>query len=154
MSENIEDDYDLRVRVGETPYGQGLYATQDLPAGRILGQVHGSIVLDPDYDSPYCIELIEDVSLEPEDPFALLNHGCDPNCALVWIEGTDQIEYPDGTKRVMPDVIVETLAPIRAGEQLTIDYRWPAEAAIPCRCRSANCRGWIVAAEELDQLIP
>jgi hypothetical protein len=41
------------------------------------------------------------------------------------------------------------LRTIEPGEELTIDYAWPAEAAIPCACGAAGCRCWIVAAEEL-----
>jgi SET domain-containing protein len=40
------------------------------------------------------------------------------------------------------------LRDIRPDEQLTIDYAWPADSAIPCGCDSPNCRGWVVDADE------
>jgi SET domain-containing protein len=39
---------------------------------------------------------------------------------------------------------MQTIRPINAGEELLIDYCWPADAAIPCRCGALGCRGWIV----------
>ena len=41
---------------------------------------------------------------------------------------------------------------IRSGEELTIDYAWSADWAIPCGCESRVCRGWIVAIEDLPLL--
>ncbi len=37
---------------------------------------------------------------------------------------------------------------VRPGDQLTIDYAWPAGWAIPCRCGEPACRGWVVAESE------
>lgn len=50
------------------------------------------------------------------------------------------------------EIWVESLRDILPGEQLTIDYSWPAERAMRCACGSPNCRGWIVDPEELDEL--
>ncbi|MDR2170808.1 MAG: hypothetical protein LBP59_11750 [Planctomycetaceae bacterium] len=50
------------------------------------------------------------------------------------------------------EIWVETLRDIFPGEQLTIDYAWPAEKAIKCQCGCKKCRGWIVAANELKAL--
>lgn len=47
---------------------------------------------------------------------------------------------------------VYALRTIRAGEQLTIDYAWSAEAAIRCHCNTENCRGWVVDEDQLAQL--
>ena len=44
---------------------------------------------------------------------------------------------------------VVSLRDIEVQEQLTIDYGWPAEAAIECKCGSEQCRGWVVAESEL-----
>lgn len=52
------------------------------------------------------------------------------------------------------DIWVETVRDILPGEELSIDYAWPPEYAIRCRCGSPNCRGWIVARDELDQIDP
>jgi len=41
---------------------------------------------------------------------------------------------------------------IAPGEQLTIDYAWPAWAAVPCACGAPECRGWIVAKENCNSV--
>jgi SET domain-containing protein len=93
------------------------------------------------------MEFDEHRSLEPAAPFRFLNHSCRPNCELVVTE----IEEEDGTPAGV-EMWVETLSDIRRGEQLTIDYAWPADSAIPCECGSPDCRGWVVAASQLDRL--
>ena len=80
-------------------------------------------------------------TLEPAAPFRFLNHSCQPNCALVLDEEEEEAE--DGTP-AGASLWLEVLREIPAGEQLTIDYGWPAESAIPCKCGAARCRGWIV----------
>jgi hypothetical protein len=57
-----------------------------------------------------------------------------------------EFEFEDD---VDSEIWVETLRDIFPGEQLTIDYAWPAEKAIKCQCGCKKCRGWIVAANEL-----
>jgi len=41
---------------------------------------------------------------------------------------------------------------IKQGDELTIDYAWSADAAIPCGCGSKNCRGYVVSEKELSKL--
>jgi hypothetical protein len=48
---------------------------------------------------------------------------------------------------------LEILREISPDEQITIDYAWPAEAAIPCQCGTASCRGWIVSEEGLGEVM-
>ena len=114
--------------------------------GEFLGPIRGEIVEDPAYGSDYGIEL-GDRTLEPAAPFRYLNHSCQPNCALVVSDEEDE----DGTLPG-PSVWLEILSEIVPGEQMTIDYAWPADAAIPCQCGAASCRGWIVAEEDLDEV--
>ena len=71
---------------------------------------------------------------------------CDPNCQFV------KYDTEAEGKIVGAEIWLETIRPIAVDEQLTIDYAWPAGGAILCGCESDNCRGWIVAEEELDQL--
>ena len=52
----------------------------------------------------------------------------------------------------LPDT-VEALANIPKGTELTIDYQWSAYGAIKCLCGSEQCRGWVVALEELPKLL-
>jgi SET domain-containing protein len=55
------------------------------------------------------------------------NHCCDPNLR---------------TKIVDSRIIYVSQRPIKPGEELTIDYNFPADAEkTPCHCGSPNCRG-------------
>jgi hypothetical protein len=109
--------------------------------------VEGTLVFDPGYESDYCMDLGDEVALEPQAPFRFLNHSCQPNCALV------RQEYGEAEESGEPDELwVECVADVEPGQELTIDYGWPADAAIPCGCDSPSCRGWVVAQEELGRL--
>ena len=44
---------------------------------------------------------------------------------------------------------LQALTPIEPGEELTMDYAWPADAVIRCGCGAPACRGWIASQEEL-----
>jgi hypothetical protein len=131
------------VEVRETRLGKGVFTLQPFRKYQIIGDVCGTIVSDPHYDSPYCMELGRGRTLEPRGTLRFLNHSCDPSCELFYHEPLDADDEP-------PDRLwLKALRPIQAGEELAIDYAWPAERAIPCLCGAANCRGWIVAIEEL-----
>lgn len=135
------------VRVGRVPFGKGVFAAKSIPAGTQLGVVRGRVIDDPDYASSYCIDLGNNLSLEPRAPFRYLNHSCEPNSELHHVE----FETDDGS--IVPAQIeVHTLRPLAEGEEVTIDYGWSAEAAIQCLCGARRCRGWVVAVEELHKL--
>jgi hypothetical protein len=119
-----------------------------IPAGTDIGQVLGKVIDDPEYASPYCIDLGESMSLEPRTPFRYLNHRCEPNCML----HLHAVEYEDGTP-APSEVHLEATMDIPAGAEMTIDYQWSAHGAIKCLCGSTQCRGWVVALEELPQLL-
>lgn len=50
------------------------------------------------------------------------------------------------------EIWVESIRDILPGEELTIDYAWPADRAMKCLCGSPQCRGWIVDPTELHLL--
>jgi hypothetical protein len=135
------------VIIAGTPHGHGLFAARDFQRGEPIGRMDGQIIQDESYSSDYCVDLGNGYSLEPHAPFRYLNHSCEPNCELYLIENDER-----GNSLCMPRVAVETLRSIVAGEELTIDYGWPAEQAIPCGCGAEDCRGWVVAEEELHRL--
>jgi hypothetical protein len=83
--------------------------------------------------------------LEPAAPLRFLNHSCDPNCELFYWFDEDGSLQEDR-------LWLQTIRSINAGDELLIDYCWPADAAIPCRCGVPGCRGWIVDPEELHLL--
>lgn len=136
------------MRVARAAVGKGVFARKDIPAETWIGPVSGRIIDDPHYASTYCIDLGGSLSLEPRAPFRYLNHSCAPNCVLV----VHDVEYEDGTP-APAEVGLETLRTIAAGEELTIDYAWSADGAIPCLCGAENCRGWVVDAAELPKLL-
>jgi uncharacterized protein len=135
------------VYVKETNVGKGLFARARLRPLDVVAEVRGTVVDDPDHESDYCIDLGGDAKLEPRAPFRFLNHCCEPNCELVlW-------KKQRHGNRKFPRVWVQVLRDIEPDDELTIDYAWPAEAAIPCQCASRKCRQWIVNAEELDSVL-
>ncbi len=134
------------VRVGQAAYGKGVYARRRFKKGATVGEVTGIVIDTEGYDSNYCIDLGGPRRLEPVAPFRFINHSCTPNCRFSWYEPTSKSDPLPNT------VWVEAIRIIEPGEELTIDYSWPAEAAIRCGCRSPRCRGWIVDPAELALL--
>ena len=125
------------LRIDETPVGKGVFARRRIASGVVLGEVTGQILDDHPEDSSYVMELPGGRLLDPASPFRFMNHSCEPNCELFyWEVEPGEVEE----ERLW----VQTIRPIETGEQLLIDYSWPADAAIPCRCGSEACRGWIV----------
>lgn len=135
------------IRVGQVPYGRGVFAARRIRKEAVIGRVTGRVIDDPDYTSDYCIDLGGPLSLEPAAPFRYLNHCCDPNCELYILE--DATEKGNGS---VPQIVLAALRNIQPGVELTIDYSWPADGAVPCACQSPGCRGWIVAADELAEI--
>ncbi len=133
------------VCVGPSRNGLGLFSLRTFAAGDFVGPIEGEIMADPEYGSEYAMELGER-ALEPAAPFRFVNHSCRPNCALALFDE----EAADGTVRPA-HVWLEILSEIALGQQMTIDYAWPAGEAIPCQCGAASCRGWIVAEEQLGE---
>jgi uncharacterized protein len=132
------------VKAGKAKHGQGLFSTKKFRKGTVVVEkITGKIYDDPDYGSEYCIDLGDDYSLEPSKPYCYLNHCCDPNAKLYLIFEDDDAPAKDRL------VVLEALRAIKPGDEITIDYEWPAESAIKCGCGSKKCRGWVVDPEEL-----
>ena len=135
------------VEVRPTAVGQGLFARKRFAPDTIVGEITGDVVDDAEYGSDYCMHLEGDAKLEPDAPFRYLNHSCEPNCELVlWKSRQRQ-------GRRYPRMWLQTLHAVKPGEELTIDYGWPADAAIPCQCESPRCRGWIVDEEDMPTML-
>jgi len=138
----------LNVEIRDTEVGFGVFAGAAFELGEVVGEIKGKIHDDADYESDYCMDLGGDAKLEPKAPFRFLNHSCEPNCELVlWKKRKKK-------GRKYWRLWLQTLRAIEPGEEMTIDYAWPAESAIPCRCHSRRCRGWIVHPEEISQVMP
>ena len=125
------------IRVGDTPVGRGVFARRQLETDLVLGEILGNTLDDHPEDSSYVMELPSLRLLDPAPPLRFLNHSCDPNCEIFyWFEEDSNVQEDR--------LWLQTIRPIEAGEELLIDYCWPADAAIPCRCGTNLCRGWIV----------
>jgi hypothetical protein len=134
------------VRIGETPVGKGVFTERSYPANAVIGEINGKLVTDCPNGSSYSFEIDDRTQLEPFAPFRYLNHSCEPNCEFDCIED-------EGMNGVGSPLYLIALQDIWPGEELTIDYNWPASSAVPCRCVAASCRGWIVNFDELVLLI-
>jgi hypothetical protein len=132
------------VLVARTSLGRGVFAQRSYDPGAVIGEIEGTVIDDWDYASNYCMDMGDRRCLEPAAPFRFVNHCCQPNCCFQWFDLTTADE-PQPRRRVF----LLAIEPIARGEELTIDYAWPPHMAIPCRCHAADCRGWVVAKEEL-----
>ncbi|WP_417736202.1 SET domain-containing protein [Rosistilla oblonga] len=144
-SPTTDCESDPAVNVQSTPIGKGVFADREFRAHDVIGWITGKIHDDPEYGSEYCIDVGGTATLEPDAPFRFLNHCCEPNSQFTW----DELEEDSDA---IPEVYLLALRDIEAGEQLTIDYNWAADCAIPCHCGAETCRGWIVTLDEIDQL--
>ncbi|MGE3778048.1 MAG: SET domain-containing protein [Pirellulaceae bacterium] len=134
------------VRVGRARTGKGVFAQKRYRPDCIIGEIQGDLIDDPNYGSNYCLDLEDGRILEPWPPFRFLNHSCEPNCEFDLFDLAN-----DSNLSTRRRVFLLAMRPIACGEELTIDYSWAPDAAIPCRCQAATCRQWIVRASQLPQ---
>jgi hypothetical protein len=132
-----------RVLIGETPVGKGVFAKRAFRRGEVIGVIQGIVCDDPQYGSPYCMDLGGQRTLEPIPPFRYVNHSCQPNAEIIGLE------FAQGGRT--DQLLLEALEDILAGAEIRIDYAWRREHAITCQCGSPNCRGLVVSAEEVQQ---
>jgi hypothetical protein len=128
--------------IGRSYLGRTVVSGVSFDSGDLVAEIKGEVVFDPDYGSDYCMDLGVGCVLEPDPPFRYLNHSCEPNCELLICDDEDQA--------VPLRLCLFATQKIQPGDELTIDYAWAADSAIPCQCGSRACRGWIVAATELS----
>ncbi|HWB14295.1 MAG TPA: SET domain-containing protein-lysine N-methyltransferase [Pirellulales bacterium] len=128
--------------------GRGVFSRRSYVDGDMIGEILGTVIDEPDYSSPYCYSMGDERSLEPDPPFRFLNHSCRPNSVF---EPHD-VKSPE-TGAIERRVFVLALGPIRRGEEITIDYRWPPAMAIRCQCGSSNCRGWVIDQDDLADFL-
>jgi uncharacterized protein len=136
-------EWRTKVSLRSTVVGKGLFARKLFRKAQAIGHMKGKLITGDDYDPDYVVDMGDLGVLEPHAPFRYLNHSCEPNCEL--------LEW-DSKKAPYPQIWVHALRTVRPSEQLTIDYGWPAESAIPCLCGSPSCRGWVVDQTELERV--
>lgn len=131
----------MPLRIGATHVGRGVFATEPYRRGQRITAIRGRIVAADSVTEDH-FELDPRHALLPHAPCRYLNHSCEPNAEVV------HLELEQGRHRLL----LEAVRPIRAGEEITIDYGFSAEDAIPCACGTSSCRGWIVAQDELARI--
>jgi SET domain-containing protein len=131
--------------------GRGVFALVDLPAEELLLEYRGEVI---DWDEA-CRRF--DQSQNESHTFLFdrgdglvidggvggnlsrwFNHGCDSNCDTIESDGR---------------IFIHTVRPIKAGDELLIDYRLiverprskAARATYACRCGASSCRGTMLA---------
>ncbi|MFN7955464.1 MAG: SET domain-containing protein-lysine N-methyltransferase [bacterium] len=131
----------LRV-IRSSIHGYGVIATRDFRADEVITEVDGILVdTEEPLDDRYVVWLVDDWYLDMLDQTRWINHSCEPN---VWVDGGVR---EDG----QPWAHVVALRDIRAGEELSYDYAFPAQFAERCFCGASQCRGWIVDPDELER---
>lgn len=131
------------LSVRQTPAGKGLFARKLFRKRQAIGHMTGTLIAGDDYDPDYVVDMGDHGVLDPQAPFRYLNHSCDPNCQL--------LEW-EMTRKRAPQIWVHAIKTVRPSDQLTIDYGWPADSAIPCLCGAPTCRGWVVDQSELAKV--
>lgn len=119
--------------------GRGIFAKKDIPAGTVIGDYIGKLVLDRDYDETqqdglYSMYFNDDMSIVADKNAVgihLINHSCSSNCAMFPYKGHE---------------IFIALRHIFANEELTINYFLdpPEENHLctdVCYCNSPICKG-------------
>lgn len=136
-------------------HGNGVFAAADLAAGITLIEYKGQRITHAQADRRYAgsaegghtflftlnQRYIIDANVDGNDA-RWINHSCEPNCQAV-------VEEAASGKPREDRVLIETLRPIGAGEELTYDYgivlEQPHTARLKriwaCRCGAATCSG-------------
>ncbi|HEY6545058.1 MAG TPA: SET domain-containing protein-lysine N-methyltransferase [Dokdonella sp.] len=148
-----------RIAARRSPiHGNGVFALVDIPRSTELIEYRGKRLTHAQADRLYAntSETGHTFLFTLNDKYVLdansegniarwINHSCKPNCRAVLEED------PDGDRR-KDRVLIETLRPLKAGEELTYDYGivlderlTPRLKAIwACRCGSRNCTGTLL----------
>jgi uncharacterized protein len=139
-----ESRFHLEVRRSPV-HRWGVYALEPIPAHRQVIEYKGKRVnlrqFDREFRKNYVPGKIARVSLfvfnrewgidgdVDGNGAVIINHSCDPNLRV---------------RRLHGHILYFSKRKIRSGEELLIDYRFPAKSVrTPCRCGAKNCRGLI-----------
>ena len=136
-----------KVRIGPARHGRGVFAQKRFEQDDVIGRIRGEMVDDPGHEAKYVMEMDNDQFTVPKAPFRYVNHSCDPS-AEIFMWDDDPVD-PLTDSRPLFVAARRTILP---GEELSIDYAWPAHFAIRCGCSAEQCRGWIVAPEEAHEM--
>jgi SET domain-containing protein len=145
-----------RIAVRRSPiHGNGVFAAQDLAAQTRVIEYKGLRLTHAKADRLYAgnaetghtflFTLNDDYVIDANhggNAARWINHSCAPNCQAFLIEHA-------GRDRKLDRVVIETIRPIRAGEELAYDYAITLEERHTprlkklwaCRCGAPACTG-------------
>ena len=145
-----------RIVMRNSPiHGKGVFAAADLPAGETLIEYKGRRITharadrlygdDGESGHTFLFTLNDEYVIDANvggNTARWINHGCEPNCQAV-------TEEDEGGDRRRDRVLIETIRPVRAGEELVYDYGITLdERHTPrlkkiwgCRCGAKRCTG-------------
>jgi SET domain-containing protein len=134
-------------------HGLGVFATQALPAGTVIGRYAGrrytekeAAELEIDDAVTYLFSLSDGSVIDggqEGNATRHLNHACEPNCEA------EEMESDSGELEIQ----FQTLRKVRAGDELFIDYGLVIDESrdrseYACACGSAQCRGTMAGPAE------
>lgn len=148
-----------RIAARRSPiHGNGVFALVDIPKGVELIEYGGKRLTHAQADRLYAntsdsghtflFTLNDDYVIDGSKDGNIarwINHSCKPNCRAL-------MEEHEGGDRRKDRVVIETLRPLRAGEELTYDYGIVLEERLTprlkqiwaCRCGAARCVGTLL----------
>jgi hypothetical protein len=137
-------------------HGHGVFALQMIPRGSRIIQYKGQKITNAlgaerydeesmDSHHTFLFSLDEEFCLDGGkygNEAKYINHSCSPNCEAV----------QEGSK-----IFIDAIRTIRKGQELTFDYALCSDGELPenweefyaCCCGSKNCRGVMLAPEEI-----
>jgi SET domain-containing protein len=118
-------------------HGYGVISTRPFAAGEVIAEVDGvALRLEEVVDDEYCLWVTDELYFDMVDQTRWINHSCSPN-------GVVETDVDDQGK---VSARITALRDIAVGEEITYDYEFAVEFAIPCHCNSPQCRGMIIDA--------
>ena len=148
-----------RIEVRRSPiHGNGIFAARDLAAETRLIEYAGKRLSHAQADKLYAgnAETGHTFLFTLNDRYVIdgnqqgnaarwINHSCEPNCQAFLIEH-------EGRDRKLDRVVIETIRPLKAGEELAYNYAITLdERHTPrlkklweCRCGSPSCTGTLL----------
>ena len=126
------------LRVGRSRiHGYGVVSTRPFSAGEVIADVDGvALRIDEVVDDEYCLWVTDELYFDMVDQTRWINHSCSPN-------GVVETEVDEDGQ---VSACIRALRDITIGEEITYDYEFAAEHAVPCHCGSPRCRGLIIDA--------
>jgi SET domain-containing protein len=139
-------------------HGNGVFAAKSLPAKKRVVQYRGTLMTHDEVDDAMGgdIETGHTFLFTLNDLFVIdgntkgniarwINHSCAPNCEAV------AVDHPSGDV-AKERIFIETIRPVRAGEELTYDYGIVLEDRYTprlkkiweCRCGVGSCTGTLL----------